>query len=116
MILTERAARLEAEAVAVSAKAEAAGAQADRFSHEALNAHLKLEIEKLRRELCGTSSERKARLLLQMEYSWKTWRQLRPRTNWRLNRRRPVQRRYTRPSVNGLCENPSPIICRVSAW
>ena len=67
MILTERAARLEAEAVAANAKAEAAGAQADRSSHEALIAHLKLEIEKLRRELYGTSSERKARLLLQME-------------------------------------------------
>ena len=67
MILTERAARLEAEAVAASAKAEAAGAQADRSSHEALIAHLKLEIEKLRRELYGTSSERKARLLEQME-------------------------------------------------
>jgi transposase len=67
MILTERAARLEAETVAANAKAEAAGAQADRSSHEALIAHLKLEIEKLRRELYGTSSERKARLLLQME-------------------------------------------------
>ena len=67
MILAERAARLEAEAVAASAQAEAAGAQADRSSHEALIAHLKLEIEKLRRELYGTSSERKARLLLQME-------------------------------------------------
>jgi len=67
MILTERAARLEAEAVAASAKAEAAGAQADRSSHEALIAHLKLEIEKLRRELYGSSSERKARLLEQME-------------------------------------------------
>jgi transposase len=67
MILTERAARLEAEAVAASAKADAAGAQADRSSHEALIAHLKLEIEKLRRELYGSSSERKARLLEQME-------------------------------------------------
>ncbi len=67
MILTERAARLEAEAVAASAKADAAGAQADRSSHEALIAHLKLEIEKLRRELYGNSSERKARLLEQME-------------------------------------------------
>src|SRR6187399_285267 len=67
MIITERTARLEAEAVAASAKAEAAGAQADRSSHEALIAHLNLEIEKLRRELYGTSSERKARLLLQME-------------------------------------------------
>jgi len=67
MILTERAARLEAEAVAASAKAEAAGAQADLSSQEALIAHLKLQIEKLRRELYGSNSERKARLLEQME-------------------------------------------------
>jgi transposase len=67
MILTERAARMEAEARAVTAKATAASAQADLSSHEALIAHLKLEIEKLRRELYGTRSERKARLLDQME-------------------------------------------------
>src|SRR5215212_10197600 len=48
-------------------KAEAANAQADLSSSEALNAHLKLEIEKLRRELYGSRSERKARLLEQME-------------------------------------------------
>ena len=54
----ERAARLEAEAVAVRA-------QAENSNTEALIAHLKLEIEKLRRELYGSSSERKARLLAQ---------------------------------------------------
>jgi hypothetical protein len=70
MILAERAARLQAEVVAASAqaeaesaKAEAAIAQADRSSTEALISHLKLEIEKLRRTLYGTRSERKARLL-----------------------------------------------------
>jgi transposase len=67
MILAERAARVEAEAVAASAKAEAATAQADLSSHEALVAHLKLQIEKLRRELNGSCSERTARLLEQME-------------------------------------------------
>ena len=60
MILAERAARLEAEAVA-------ARALAVNTSTEALIAHLKLEIEKLRRELYGSRSERKARLLEQME-------------------------------------------------
>jgi transposase len=60
MILKERAARVEAEAVA-------ARAQAVNANTEALIAHLKLEIEKLRRELYGSSSERKARLLEQME-------------------------------------------------
>ena len=74
MILAERAARLRAEAVAAlaegeaaTAKAEAAKAQADLSSREALIAHLKLAIEKLRRELYGRGSERKARLLEQME-------------------------------------------------
>ncbi|RXH25473.1 hypothetical protein XH84_31420 [Bradyrhizobium nanningense] len=63
MILAERAARLEAEAVAASAKAEAANAKAA----EALISYLKLEIEKLRRQIYGSRSERKARLLEQME-------------------------------------------------
>src|SRR4051812_37388046 len=53
MILAERAARLAAEA--------------DRSNGAALIAQLKLQIEKLRRELYGTRSERKARLLDQME-------------------------------------------------
>src|SRR3974390_919406 len=56
MILAERAARFEAEAKLASARAEAA-----------LIAYYKLEIEKLRRQLYGTRSERKARLLEQME-------------------------------------------------
>lgn len=63
MIIAERAARLQAEAVAASAKAEAANAKAA----EALISYLKLEIEKLRRQIYGSRSERKARLLEQME-------------------------------------------------
>ena len=60
LILIERAARLEAEAAA-------AHAQAVNTSTDALIAHLKLEIEKLRRALYGSRSERKARLLEQIE-------------------------------------------------
>jgi transposase len=56
MILAERTARLEAEARLANARAEAATI-----------AYYKLEIEKLRRQLYGTRSERKARLLEQME-------------------------------------------------
>src|SRR4030095_12191057 len=67
MILAERNARVMAEANAAVVKAEAANAQADLSSSEALNAHLKLEIEKLRSQLSGSRSERKARLLEQME-------------------------------------------------
>src|SRR3546814_14143891 len=60
MILAERQARLAAEA-------EAANAQADLSSSAALIAHLKLEIEKLRRTLYGPGAERKARLLDPLE-------------------------------------------------
>src|SRR5215467_12842109 len=81
MILAERAARLQAEAIAAtaqaaaasaqaeaaSAKAAAANAQADLSSTEALISHLKLEIERLRRALYGSRSEHKARLLELME-------------------------------------------------
>jgi hypothetical protein len=71
MILAEHAARVKAEAVAASAQAEAASerprlpmAQADLSSTDAF---INLEIEKLQRQLYGTRSERKARLLEQME-------------------------------------------------
>jgi transposase len=60
MILAERAARAEAEAAAARAKAV-------NSSTEALIVHLKLEIEKLRRALYGHRSERRTRLLEQME-------------------------------------------------
>ena len=60
MILAERAARVEAEAVA-------ARVQAVVSDSDALIAHLKLEIEKLRRQLYGRRSERKVRLLNQLE-------------------------------------------------
>ena len=56
MIVAERTARLEAEAKLANARAEVA-----------LIAYYKLEIEKLKRQLYGTRSERKARLLEQME-------------------------------------------------
>ena len=59
MLVAERAARQQAETAAAQAQAEAANAVADRSSNEALIAHLKLEIEKLRRQLYGQRSERK---------------------------------------------------------
>ena len=63
----EHAARLDAERQLIDARAAAANARAEASSIEALLAHLKLQIEKLRRELYGHRSERKARLLDQME-------------------------------------------------
>ena len=57
---TEREARLQAEAVAASARAELS-------DNAALIAHLELRIEKLKRELYGQRSERTARLIEQLE-------------------------------------------------
>ena len=59
-LLAERRRRIVAEADAAAAKAKVSGA-------EALIAHMKLQIEKLRREFYGTRSERTARLIEQME-------------------------------------------------
>jgi transposase len=62
-----RAALAATEARAVAAEAESARAQAVLSSGDAMIATLKLQIEKLRRALYGTRSERKARLLDQLE-------------------------------------------------
>ena len=69
-----RTALAAAEARAVAAEAKAAEAARDRAvlaNAEAMIATLRLEIEKLRRALYGTRSERKARLLEQLELQLK---------------------------------------------
>ena len=62
-----RAALAESEARAASAEAELARTRAIVSTSEAVIRHLKLEIAKLRREQYGRSSERRARLIDQME-------------------------------------------------
>ena len=52
---------------AAAAQAELAVAQAERSDEQALIVHLKLQIEKLKRQIFGPRSERTARLLDQME-------------------------------------------------
>ena len=59
-LIAERSRRIDAET-------RAAHATANMASAEVLIAHLKLAIEKMRRELYGSRSERGARLLDQME-------------------------------------------------
>ncbi len=66
-IETLKAALLAERARADAAQTEAAVARAERSDAQALIVHLKLQIEKLRRDLYGTRSERSARLLDQME-------------------------------------------------
>jgi transposase len=67
LILAERAARLSSEARAAQAQADLTHAQATASSADALIALLRLELEKLRRTLYGVRSERKERLLDQLE-------------------------------------------------
>jgi transposase len=67
MIIAERVAREAEHAARIEAEAHAARAVAESSNRDVLIAHLKLQIEKLRRELYGSGSERKARLLDQME-------------------------------------------------
>ena len=66
-LITERAARIDAQAKAATAVADAARAAANMSSAEALIAHQKLVIEKMRRELYGSRSERGHKLLDQLE-------------------------------------------------
>ncbi len=63
LLAAEHAARIDAEAKAASAEAAAARAAANVSSAEALIAHLKLAIEKMRRELYGSRSERGRKLV-----------------------------------------------------
>ena len=67
LILAERTARLESEERAARAAADLIHAQATASSADALIARLSLEIEKLRRTLYGARSERKERLINQLE-------------------------------------------------
>jgi transposase len=67
LILAERIARLESEERAARAAADLIHAQATASSADALIARLSLEIEKLRRTLYGARSERKERLINQLE-------------------------------------------------
>ena len=63
-----RAALIEARGRAASAEADAAQARAERSGDQALIATLKLQIEKLQRDLYGRRSERTSRLLDQLEF------------------------------------------------
>jgi transposase len=62
-----KAALAAARIDAAQARAEAATVRAERSDDQALIAHLKLQIEKLRHQLFGTRSERSRRLLDQLE-------------------------------------------------
>jgi transposase len=62
-----KAALAAERAISAEARAEAAAARASRSDDQALIAHLKLQIEKLKHQIYGPRSERTARLLDQLE-------------------------------------------------
>jgi transposase len=103
MILAERAARVEAGAFA-------ARVHAVNSSTQALIAHLKLEIEKLRRELYGARSERKARLREQMGLRLEG-----PEASASEDKQRQRRETSDRSSASDRRVGPSRIICRASA-
>lgn len=105
-LLAERSARLEAEA-------RASGA-------EAMVAHLKLMIARLKRERFGPSSEHRRRLLDQLELHWRSWRRPPPRMpvppkrpSWQspAGTRAPLQVTADADRFGRRCRR----ICRVSA-
>lgn len=101
MILAERAKRIEAEAAASSV--------------EATIAHLKLMIEKLRRELYGQRSERTARLIDQMELQLEEL-EARATEDEIVAQRARAWRHCRRPlHAGGPRASPSRSICRASA-
>jgi transposase len=67
LLLVRDAEVARARAEAANAQAEAASARAEASSAEALITHMRLEIEKLKRDLFGTRNERTARLVDQLE-------------------------------------------------
>jgi transposase len=70
-------------------EAELAVLRAKTSDDQALIAHLKLQIEKLRREKFGPRAERTTRLLDQLELQLEISRLRRRKTSWRVSRQRP---------------------------
>lgn len=91
LLAQERARRVAAEAEAATAKAETASAKALVSHSEELIARQKLEIDKVCRELYGSRSKHKARLLEQMDCSSKNSRQMQVKMNWRRKSRPKLQ-------------------------
>ena len=98
-LVTERTARQQAEA-------RASGA-------EALVAHLKLLIAKMRRDRFGPSSEHARRLLDQLELQLEELKRAPPRTKPLPT---PMPHQYAALAASGPSERHCRHICRASGW
>ena len=98
-LVAERQARREAEARATGA--------------EAMVAHLKLVIAKLRRERFGPSAERGAKLLDQLEFQLEELEASAREDEFAAGQDRTVVPSFTAKS---RCAPPCPHICRASGW
>lgn len=92
------------------------GVPAKRSSTEALIAHLKLEIEELRRTIYGTRSERSARLLDQLELELEELEADATKDERAARRRRGRRRRCVRLSASDRCVNHPPTTSCENAW
>ncbi len=109
------AAAAEAKSEAAEAKSEASNARTAASASEAMIAHLKLQIEKLKRELYGQGSRRRLGSLIRWSFSSRSWRR-RPR-KMRSRRRMRHAPHHSHPRHRGGVPraSPSPSTCRASA-
>ena len=97
--------------------AELSRARAEATSAEALIAHLRLAIEKLKRDIFGPRSERTARLLNQLELELEELKPTPARTSTlprRLHRRPAIPFRFAPSRARSLRASRSRHICRAN--
>ncbi len=113
LILAERAARVESQARAARAEANLTHAHATASSADALIARLRLEIEKLRRTLYGVRSERKERVIDQLEMQLADAEADATEENWQRSGGR-LRPRSNPSNAGGRLESHSRPSCRAS--
>jgi chromosome segregation ATPase len=115
LVLARDAELVQARAEAASARAEASSAQAEASSTEALVMHLRLTIEKLKRDLFGARNERKARLVDQMELQLEELEAAATEDEIAAEKAAAPRRSTPSPAESPLASR-SRRICRASVW
>jgi hypothetical protein len=116
LVLAREVELAEVYADLTTTRADLVRSQSRESSGEAVIAHLRLTIEKMRREVYGQRNERSARLLGQMELELEELEAAASEgMSWLPNRlRRSPSRRLARSGARSRRASPSPKICRAS--